>query len=99
MRHLPLCAVPILLAACATTPEGMDPAEAPAAPARCDAAAVQSLIGQRATAELGARLLAASGARQLRWGPPDSAMTMDYREDRLNVFYDRAMVIERITCG
>lgn len=78
---------------------------APAEPVRvgaegaCDAAGVQDRIGQMATAQLGAELLAETGARQLRWGPPRSAMTMDFRPDRLTVSYDDNMMIERISCG
>lgn len=65
----------------------------------CDAAPAQSMIGQQATAEAGQRLMAFTGARELRWAPPDSALTMDFRPDRLTVSYDRSLRIERITCG
>ena len=66
---------------------------------RCNAEPVQSYVGQPATPDVGAAIREASGARTLRWGPPDSAWTMDYREDRVNVRYDRDMVITTITCG
>jgi hypothetical protein len=48
---------------------------------------------------VGAAILTASGARTLRWGPPNSAWTLDFREDRVNVQYDERLIIERITCG
>ena len=83
------------LAGCATT--GTDAATE--GPMTCDAAGTQSYVGQRASAEVGAAILKGSGARTLRWGPPRSAWTMDYREDRVNVRYDDAMMIEAITCG
>jgi len=35
----------------------------------------------------------------LRWGPPRSAMTMDFRQDRVTVAYDDAMIITHIACG
>jgi hypothetical protein len=35
----------------------------------------------------------------LRWGPPDSAMTMDFRADRLTVSYDANMVVTGVKCG
>jgi hypothetical protein len=75
--------------------------EAPPAPgaAMCEAEPVKTYVGQRATAENGAAILAQSGARTLRWGPPRSAWTMDYRQDRVNVRYDEDMVITEITCG
>lgn len=65
----------------------------------CDASGLQDHIGHKATAESGAKLLELSGARTLRWGPPNSAWTMDYRQDRLNVRYDQEMAITAITCG
>ena len=48
---------------------------------------------------MGKAILAESGAEVLRWGPPNSAWTMDYREDRVNVRYDDEMKITEITCG
>ncbi|MFL0355687.1 I78 family peptidase inhibitor [Erythrobacter sp. GH1-10] len=78
-----------------STPE---PAEKPAT-FRCDAAPVQYHVGHKATQAMGAAILKESGAKTLRWGPPDSAWTMDYRDDRVNVRYDRDMVITAVTCG
>jgi hypothetical protein len=65
----------------------------------CDAARAQALVGQQATAEVGQRLLALTGARNLRWVAPGMAVTMDFRPDRLTVTYDETMRIERISCG
>jgi len=91
------------LSGCATT--GGDPApgqaaapEAPA-PMTCNAAPAQYHVGHDATQAMGAAILKDSGARTLRWGPPNSAWTMDYREDRVNVRYDDTMKITGITCG
>jgi hypothetical protein len=93
-----MLAAPLALAACATTPaDGEPPVRAP--DAVCDAAAVEPLVGQRATAEVGATLLTRSGARTLRWVPPRTAVTMDFRQDRLTVSYNDSMLIERISCG
>lgn len=65
----------------------------------CDATLVQDHIGHDATQEMGAAILKESSAKTLRWGPPNSVWTMDYREDRVNVRYDEAMKIIEITCG
>ncbi len=65
----------------------------------CDAEPAQSFVGQNADSETGMAILKASGAARLRWGPPDSAWTMDYRPDRVNVRYDQNMTITDITCG
>ncbi len=72
----------------------------PAAPAAaCKSDGLDRFVGQKATADLGAQMLAASGAKSLRWGPPRSAMTMDFRPDRLTVAYDDAMAILSARCG
>jgi hypothetical protein len=65
----------------------------------CNANPAQRHLGQTASAAAGGAILRDSGARTLRWGPPNSAWTMDYREDRVNVRYDAAMTITGITCG
>lgn len=90
----------VLLAACSTPSAQEEQGLQVREPARqCEAVAVQNHVGQRATQELGAILLQASGAQVLRWVPPDTAVTMDYRPDRLTVSYDANMMIERISCG
>lgn len=105
MIRLPAIATALFLAGCAaTTPPPVAKAPDDDFPARppqgtCDADPVQSLVGQMATGETGARILSASKAKTLRWGPPNSAWTMDYRDDRVNVRYDASMVITGITCG
>lgn len=59
----------------------------------------QRFVGTKATGELGRELLAATGARTLRWVPPRTAVTMDFRGDRLTVSYDDDYVITRVSCG
>ena len=100
-RTLFILAPAALLAACATTSAGDGDTSTPGDgnTDMCDADAAQSYVGQQATGENGARIRDETGARQLRWGPPDSAWTMDLRPDRVNVRYDRDMTITEITCG
>ncbi|TIX49692.1 I78 family peptidase inhibitor [Alteraurantiacibacter aquimixticola] len=88
------------LAACATLPDQGD-GELRARPPQgeCDASGVQDLVEERATAEVGQRLLEKTGATRLRWVPPRTAVTMDFRPDRLTVAYNDDMMIERISCG
>ncbi|WP_328598051.1 I78 family peptidase inhibitor [Croceibacterium salegens] len=57
-----------------------------------------SFIGKKATPELGEEMLAATGAKTLRWVPPRSAVTMDFRPDRLTVSYDDDYVITQASC-
>ena len=85
------------LAACTTTPGPVGPARPGGG--KCDAGQAQAIIGQAATGDLGQRLLDATGAKVLRWAPPRTALTMDFREDRLTVSYDDAMSITQVTCG
>lgn len=100
MRSLFLGAVALPLAACAAT-YGEAPGSVPAneAGGECDAQPVQYHIGHEASTEMGATILRESGAKTLRWGPPNSAWTMDYRTDRVNVRYDESREIIEITCG
>ena len=65
----------------------------------CSHDGLDRFTGQKATADLGAELLKASGAKTLRWGGPNMAMTMDFRPDRLTVSYDDQMVVTSARCG
>ncbi len=85
-------------AGCMTSDEAT-PEQPPKPAGKCNAAPAQYHIGHDATQEMGAAILAESGAKTLRWGPPNSAWTMDYREDRVNVRYDENNKIVEITCG
>ncbi|AZI36658.1 hypothetical protein NT2_05_02350 [Caenibius tardaugens NBRC 16725] len=86
----------LLLAGCAASEP---PATHATPPGTCNAEPAQSLVGSTASEAVGAELLKLTGANQLRWGPPRTPMTMDYRHDRLTVAYDDNLKIERITCG
>lgn len=81
---------------CAATPQ---PVGHPEPEALCKADALSVFIGQTASATAATEILAASVARTLRWAPPRSAVTMDYRADRVTVSYDDDMVITRASCG
>ena len=101
MRTSLIIGAVLALSACATTTAGEPGEQEPKrmGEGNCDASGLQEHVGHKASAESGAILLKLSGAKTLRWGPPDSAWTMDYRTDRLNVSYDREMTITRIACG
>lgn len=103
MRYLALatvltvagCADPAREAPYTTTPVPVEQAGG----FTCAAEGVQYAIGQKTSVALGTKLVAESGSSTLRWMPPRSAATMDYRQDRLNIAYDDDMVITRINCG
>ena len=93
-----LTLLPLLLplAACAPVPAA-PPMAAPYGICRGDA--LPSFTGQQASQELGARMLAASGARVIRWVARGMAVTMDYSDQRLTVQLDGANRVERASCG
>lgn len=94
MRNLSLLAL-LPLGACTS----LQPA-APTAPADvCLPATLGQFTGQPANADLGARMLSATGKTALRWVQPGMMVTMDYREDRLTVYLDAANRVERASCG
>jgi hypothetical protein len=65
----------------------------------CDAAAVQSLIGEEATEALVERARSQSGANSVRVLKPGDAATMDYRGDRLNILTDDGGTVQSFNCG
>ena len=87
----------VVLVGCAPAPAA-SPDAAKAEMAECRQEAGEAFVGQKADAQAGAQLLAATGARQLRWVPPRTAVTMDYRPDRLTVTYDDDMIITQVSC-
>ncbi|WP_413061367.1 I78 family peptidase inhibitor [Sphingomonas carotinifaciens] len=79
----------LLLAGCATTPEG----------GACRADRAQDLVGKPWAPAGEAAVLKRTGARALRVVGPDTMVTMDYRPDRLNVETDAGGIVTRLRCG
>jgi hypothetical protein len=99
MRSIPSLAIAALLAGCAATPPpavGTPPVHA--LKGTCHREIGQRFIGQKATGALGHEMLAATGAKILRWVPPRTAVTMDFNPSRLTVSYDDAYVITKVSC-
>jgi hypothetical protein len=104
----------LLLAACATPASETDasagagpdaPVTTPASPApeapamTCSADKVQWTLGQVADEALVAKARTQSGAERMRVIKPGMAVTMDYREDRLNLDVDADNKVTRAHCG
>lgn len=89
-----LVAAALLTAGCATVPE----AEAGGG-GKCDAEKAQKLVGRARSAEVGEDALRLTGAATLRWIAPGTVVTMDYREDRVNLRVDAAGKIVKVDCG
>ncbi|CAA9328062.1 MAG: hypothetical protein AVDCRST_MAG71-1626 [uncultured Lysobacter sp.] len=65
----------------------------------CDAQAVQWAIGCALSDEVLERARVHSRSAALRVIRPDDLVTMDHREDRLNLYLDAHDVIVRVRCG
>lgn len=72
--------------------------EAPAA-AACRTEGLSTWAGKRASDVRAEEMMTASGARTLRWIAPHTAVTMDFRPDRLNVYVDDKGVIGKFSCA
>lgn len=91
-----LCAA--LLPGC--TADGQGPEPLPPPPAEgCGAEQLGAYVGRQATDEVIAQLQAWRGENPIRVLKPGSAMTMDYRPNRLNVYLDDAGVITEFKCN
>ncbi|MCD2315827.1 hypothetical protein LQ954_06660 [Sphingomonas sp. IC-11] len=90
-----IVAAAVALAGCTT----MDTA-LPTAPSqgRCNAANVQDFVGKALTAHQ-AEAKQRAGAAIVRSYETGSPLTMDYREDRLNIETNAAGTIVKLSCG
>ncbi|MEP6633119.1 MAG: I78 family peptidase inhibitor [Luteimonas sp.] len=71
----------------------------PAAAMTCDASKAQAFVGKTATQSVVDKVVADSGSHNARVLKPGDAMTMDYREDRVNIEVDAMNAIKTIRCG
>ena len=93
-------ALPLIALAAIGCTAAARPGTAPPAPARkCSDAALASLIGKTRSETVAAEALRRSGAKTLRWIRPGMMVTMDYREDRLNLHVDVQGKILSARCG
>lgn len=80
------------------------PAEAPTPPVadvakRCDAGNAQSAVGQAASQDVVDKAVRDSGSSTARVIKPGEAVTMDFREDRLNIEVDAGNMVTAVRCG
>ncbi len=66
---------------------------------KCDDSRGQTAVGQTATQAMVDKIIADTGSRTARVVKPGQAVTMDYREDRVNVNVDAKNVIIAVKCG
>ena len=65
----------------------------------CSGARLAAFQGRPATSEVGAEILAASGAANLRWVPQGTAVTMEFNPSRVTVQLDSRNRITSANCG
>ncbi|MDF7777679.1 I78 family peptidase inhibitor [Sphingomonas sp. AOB5] len=95
MIRLTIPLIGFALVSCAPPP----PASTPAPPTACGAEKVGKFVGKKRTDAISTEVAKLSGAKSIRWISPGMAVTMDYREDRLNVALDDKGVITRFYCS
>ena len=91
-----LCLLPLAIAGCAASPQGSTPAS-PAG--TCRQPADDVFVGQPVSEQTGQAILAATGARILRWAAPDMMMTMEFSPERVTVHYGTDRRIGKVACG
>ena len=84
-------------AACSTAPAAPVTAAPPSG--ICRSEGLDRFVGQTRSSQLEAQLLAASGARVVRWVTPEMIITMEHREDRLTVRLGTDGRIGSLNCG
>lgn len=95
MTRLLAGAVLAAMTACATAAE-----EVPVrGGGKCDSAKAQKLLGRTRSARLGNEALRLSGATALRWIAPGTMVTMDFRENRINLRVDSRNKLVKVDCG
>ncbi|WP_106639316.1 I78 family peptidase inhibitor [Allosphingosinicella vermicomposti] len=98
MRFAAALLIPALGACATSASDGTAPAM-PSIGGRCDAAPAQDMVGQPATAELGADVQRRTGANAFRWLQPGQIVTMEFRDGRVNVHLDEQNKVRSINCG
>jgi len=67
---------------------------------KCEASAIlNSFVGQPASTELAARMMAAARAPKLRWVATGAPVTADHSPSRLTVQLDAGNRVLSMTCG
>ena len=73
------------------------PANSSASPCAADKAA--RFVGKSATPDVRAQVIEAAGHNRIRWVGPDTVVTMDFSESRLNMALAAANKITGAKCG
>ncbi|GAA4719428.1 hypothetical protein H9L13_08455 [Sphingomonas lutea] len=100
MRNLAICSV-LALGACAAAGQtrvvGID--QVPPGSTCVQSGALDSFKGEMASTELGARIMGAARAPNLRWVPHGAMVTMEYNARRVTVQLDPQNRVLTAKCG
>ena len=99
MPRTGLAGATLMMLGCAPVPPPALEAQPVQGTASCEASKGQALVGRQRSGAVEAEALRITGARAVRWIGPDDAVTMDYREDRLNIHVDARGRVTRVRCG
>lgn len=95
-----LAPVALFMGACATPTTSLsNPPPSGQELSACGANNVQNFVNQELTPATRLAIQDRSQAQSIRWIAPNMAVTMDLREDRLNVNYSETNIIQSISCG
>ncbi|MFS0736322.1 I78 family peptidase inhibitor [Sphingomonas sp. 1P06PA] len=89
----------LLLSACAPADDRPPVGETVPADGPCDATPGQKFLGAIGDPAAVESIRIATGSRAARRIEPGMAVTMDYRQDRVNVELDEAGKIKAVRCG
>jgi hypothetical protein len=93
-----LCAACVCNSACAQPLRGT-PIRGETPGHTCQTAGTDRFIGKAASKMMGAAIKDVSKAAVLRWAPPYTMLSMEFRADRVNVYFDEHKRITKINCG
>jgi hypothetical protein len=79
--------------------ETSTPIPANAAPSACGADKAAKFVGKTATPDVRAQVIEAVGHNRIRWIGPDTVVTMDFSEGRLNADLNASNRITGFRCG
>lgn len=65
----------------------------------CQTAGTEHFIGKPGNRRTAATIKHLSKAAVLRWAPPATMLTMDFRSDRVTLYLDANHKITKISCG
>jgi hypothetical protein len=100
MKFLSLTLTTLALGACTTPPpSGGGETAPPALGSACDTAAIANLVGKPFTPALEADAKARAKVEAVRAIRPGTAVTMDFRPDRLNIDIDEKNIVTGFRCG